>query len=277
MTKKVIIMASLAAMTLTFANAQTVMGVGPNPGWYHIPSEFTADGHSKIATLYNETVSIYNHNLQVEHSFPLSQIRLHEVELSSIDHFTNGGDYGRVYLTQTLFNTDENYEYFVINGYENEMWRGGSILSENGTVIWSWTPSGNHWGAIYLVEWDEYYYIVTDEETSYNEETDESTYVTTWYSIDRQTQSISQVDVSLSISVHPTVADRSQTITVELGEGNNATEVQVVNAVGQVVKTIAVQPDQREVMFSASDLGSGVHIVGAHSHRQQGTCKIIIK
>ena len=77
--------------------------------------------------------------------------------------------------------------------------------------------------------------------------------------------------------VFPSVADRSQTITVELGEGNNATEVQVVNSVGQVMKTVAVQPGQREVKLRASDLNSGMHIVGTRSRVGQGACKIIVK
>ena len=109
------------------------------------------------------------------------------------------------------------------------------------------------------------------------ETNEEEEYTTILYRIDRQTQGVSRIDGALPFKVRPTVADRNQTFTVELGDGNNATEVQVVNALGQVVKTIPVQAGQREVTFRASDLKGGMHIVGTRSQKGQGACKIIVK
>ena len=51
------------------------------------------------------------------------------------------------------------------------------------------------------------------------------------YCIDR-TLGLTKVDVNLPFSVFPTLADRSQQIIVELGEGNNAKEITVVNSLG---------------------------------------------
>ena len=147
-------------------------------------------------------------------------------------------------------------------------------MSEDGSTIWSWQVAGENREALgmTLVKWDGAYFLVTSECTE-----DYHHYYFTWYRIDRPTQSITRVEGEMPMNVFPSVADRSQTITVELGENTSATEVQVVNALGQVVKTVAVQPGQREVQLRASDLGHGTHIVGARSHNAQGACKIIVK
>ena len=73
------------------------------------------------------------------------------------------------------------------------------------------------------------------------------------------------------------MADRSQQITVELGEGNNAKEITVVNSSGQVVKRVPMEEGQREITISARELGTGLNVVNTRTEQGSGSCKIIVR
>ena len=96
------------------------------------------------------------------------------------------------------------------------------------------------------------------------------------YRID-QTLGLTKVDVNLPFSVFPTLADRSQQIIVELGEGNNAKEITVVNSLGQVVKRVLIEDGQREVTIPAHELGDGLNVINTRTVQGNGSCKIIVQ
>lgn len=281
--KKQLLLAAIATILATTTMAQTEIGVGPKLSSF-IPAEFTTDNQSKLISIEelsddNEghvyVFKFYDYGFTMTHQLTILPRPYYYIRGFNIIDLDDRGREVGLTLTQTLFNNDENYEYVVVNRNYTGFVSEASIVSENGTTIWSWQPSGNNQGNIYFIKWNNLYYICTEEISYYDQETDIDTY--TWYRIDRQTQSISRVEGELPINVFPSVADRSQTITVELGEGNNATEVQVVNALGQVVKTVPIQAGQREVQLRANDLDGGMHIIGTRTHEGQGACKIIIK
>ena len=91
-----------------------------------------------------------------------------------------------------------------------------------------------------------------------------------------QTQGLTKLDAELPVSVFPTVANRGQQITVELGEGNNATEITVVNEMGQVVKRVPVN-GQSSVTIPTTGMGSGLNILNTNNAKGNSGCKIIIK
>lgn len=278
MKKKVFLMAALATMMATATNAQTLVGEGP--AVYNtlkiIPAEFTSDNQVKMTERNHDGngtlttgLTIYDNSITAVHQ--ISALNICEARYADLDNKTGSND---VFATQTLFNSDDNYEYFITLRDERYNNVGLKLMSEDGSELWSWQPVGNNTRYVYIkwiVKWGGQYFFVV-EEYDYDEY---SAYI--WYHIDRSTQSINRVEGNMPMNVFPTVADHSQTITVELGEGNNATEIQVVNSVGQLVKTIPVQPGQREVHLRANDLQSGLHIVGARSQDAKGACKIIVK
>ena len=79
------------------------------------------------------------------------------------------------------------------------------------------------------------------------------------------------------MTVHPTLANRGQQITVQLGEGSNAQQVSVINSNGQTIQQIPVEPGQHEVRINTSNLNTGMHFLNALGHDNQTTSKIIIK
>lgn len=170
-----------------------------------------------------------------------------------------------LWLTQTLFNSDEYYEYIEIN---TDIF---SIKSSNGNTIQTFYPdNGYHFydGNFNIYKLQNLYYIVITEEQQGFE------LKQIIYRID-EIQGITKLDIELPFSVFPTIANRGQQITVELGENTNATEINVVNEMGHVVKRIPVEKGQRTVTIPTNDLGNGLNIV--NTNRGNGGCKIIIK
>ncbi len=183
--------------------------------------------------------------------------------------YTTSGSYS----SQTLFNNDDSFEYVV--GHDRDEWGGGysyfTINSTNGNVL-ATIQAGNdyYWNGfmhIYIIENNSYLAITRYNHNGYS--------AGALYQIS-QTQGLIKLDAELPISVFPTVANRGQQITVELGENSNATEITVVNELGQVVKRVPVN-GQSSVVIPTTGLGSGLNILNTNNAKGNGGCKIIIK
>ena len=77
--------------------------------------------------------------------------------------------------------------------------------------------------------------------------------------------------------VSPTIAHRTEQITVTLDEKNDTHEIFVVNSAGQIVKRVPVAAGQKTVSFSAQSLSQGLNIVNTTDKPTANSCKIIIK
>lgn len=265
----------ISTMTIMVgANAQTMIGLGPDPYGYSIPAEFSANNQTNLAIVNeNGTMAIFNNNLTQIQSFSLPQIdgnsRLGWFIIDLDDPYDVQG---KVTITQTLFNNDNEYE-FLVRFFDEETYnaQGGAIVSQNGAVLWTWHASGDNIGEPNIVKWGGQYYIVAMEADQEHYEVNETQ--NTWYRIDRQTQSISRVD-NVPFNVFPTVTDRNSDITVQLEEGANAREIVVVDAMGREVKSVPVQPGQREVKVSTRGLSAGLGFV---TDRKNNAVKIIVR
>ena len=289
--KKTVLFMATAMILGMGVNAQTRVGVMPMV-WddlAYLPAELSMSGTPLILHLDDgDDYTVYNYytnTLSLAASFSSENFsHLMNVGYNDLDNPTESYEWGCLCpFSQTMFNNDADWEYLRWNGTADTIqdayyWdviyhiTSFDVVKQNGTVLFSIAADNNLTiDYVLALKWGgEYFLVVT--ETNEEEE-----YTTILYRIDRQTQGVSRIDGALPFKVRPTVADRNQTFTVELGDGNNATEVQVVNALGQVVKTIPVQAGQREVTFRASDLKGGMHIVGTRSQKGQGACKIIVK
>lgn len=266
------------------SNAQTQID---GPSWGErmlvVYPEFTSDNKALLAVPENGVLKFYDNTMTSVHQMVLPSWIWGVVEVISLDGvvgFNNEG--ASATITQTLFNNDNGYEFFVddaetvVDDYGNEYFvsHGMMVKKEDGSTIWSWHTSGDNHGSTMLIKWGGNYFILTSEW----HEDDEGNYAyqDTWYLIDSSTQNIKQVSAP-ALSVRPTVAEKGQVITVVLDNGNNATEIQVVNELGQTVKRVPVLDGQNEVKIRTDDLGTGMHIIGVQDRRNIGTCKIIVK
>ena len=102
---------------------------------------------------------------------------------------------------------------------------------------------------------------------------------TVFYAIDRNgTNKIKKVNAAPArMMVSPTIAHRTEQITVTLDEKNDTHEIFVVNSAGQIVKRVPVAAGQKTVSFPAQSLSQGLNIVNTTDKSTANSCKIIIK
>lgn len=287
-------MAALATMMAMTANAQT--RVGEMGEWGGIlPGELTSNGvtliqEGSLNDYYEfgntDSIKYYNSSITTVASFAIPE---NPCEMYFMDYDILVLEEARYLFSQTLFNNDADWEYLKWYGTADTIWYewGGyhidtrvnrlAVMKYNGEELFSIyaTEGWNLERYAIAIKWGGEYFLAVTE----YQDTDEDYYGwrRVFYRIDRSSQKITRVEGNLPISAFPSVADRSQTITVELGEGTNASEVQVINTLGQVVKTVPVQAGQRKVQLRASDLNSGMHILGTRTREGKGACKIIVK
>ena len=241
-----------------------------------IPSFFTTSGQPFYVLDGNATgnVSIYGSDF-ITHidDFNVGVNTVIALQCIYIDNYVISN---YMSYSQNVFNQDDNFEYIVVNNIIDYI----TIKSSNGDLITHIYPDNGYY-FFYP------YYVAVNLFSYYNLiKTPDAMYLTIYetnyadskfllYQIS-QTQGLTKLDAELPISVFPTVANRGQQITVELGEGNNATEITVVNELGQVVKRVPVN-GQSSITIPTTGLGSGLNILNTNTAKGNGGCKIIIK
>lgn len=191
---------------------------------------------------------------------------------------------GNIYLTQTLFNTDDSYEYIkptfeaVEETEESESKKivhtnfyltGFRIMSETGTSLasFSFETKGNTC-EFHLVELNEKKYLCANMD-GYNY----------YYKIDSQSSSIKQVGSPVKASVKPTIAGRNETITVELADDAPSVEsVTVTDSSGRIVYRTQIAAGQKRASIDASRLSNGLNVVSINEKNKKSTnCKVFVK
>lgn len=210
------------------------------------------------------------------------------------DYDNYGGNHTYIYLTQTLFNADDKYEYirrnyeefantygeidqdddgeidYKVISYGYQM-KSFSIVQEDGTVLQ--TIPGTSTPDLMQINGKRYLVVENEEENANGG----YVYTYTYYLIDSKSNQIKRMDVEMPMSVRPSVTDRNGQVTVELGEQSDAKEIWVVNGAGQTVKRIPVEKGQKQVVFSANGLNKGVNVVHASGRNAQASRKIVVK
>jgi hypothetical protein len=298
--KKILFVAFMAALLPAYV--QTKVGEIDNDLAFIIPSVFTLNGHAYIGTElqsphqsgedYDVTMRIYNNQFQIVDSLvhryndnvagkPYVSIFIEKCAFWNLNELTISPYI--IAFTQNLFNSDNMFEFFTENYryLDKRELISLSIKQTNGNILDSITP--DYYEGYYasdvapgFIMWNGIFYLTVEwhyETLSYP-----SSYLrrTDFYQINRTTQSIQRVS-ELPFNVFPSLVDRSQEITIELGEGNNATEISVIDANGRVLETIPVQAGQREIKVPASKMGHGLNLLNARDRQRQATKKIIVK
>lgn len=279
--------------------AQTYVGDIPEEIEGIIPGCFTSNGHPNVVYwMYdedeNQHFSVYKSDF-ITHLTDITVDDLYYADYIDLDTYSEGLE---LVFTQTLFNDDEFYEYidyetesvtycdtvyswydpdldttyYYVEEYTYSIRKAINVKSTNGTTIWSYNPGeGGTCRLECILKFDNNYYLLVQ---SYNENIgDEALHL---YLV-KQGQGITKVDTPLPMSVFPTILTREQKITVELGEGNNAREITVVNSLGQEVKRIPVEKGQRTITIPARDLSRGLNVLNTRTSKGQGSCKIIVR
>lgn len=251
---------------------------------FYTPGAFSISGSPLLMTSYwdgeQDYYSFYDKNFELVCSFPVEMgfngyyvEDFSRLRYTDLDNMVSGVD---ILFTQSLFNDDEYFEYMTYGEDEDYPYTSISIKSSNGSVIQTIRADEgfvlSDASECCMIRIDNKLYLLFNE---YQESVAASA-KTLVYQIN-QSEGLAKVDVELPISVFPSIANHNQQITVELGEGNNATEVTVINGLGQVVKRMPVQKGQRQVIIPAQDLNSGLNVVNTRTQQGHGSCKIIVR
>lgn len=298
--KKILFVAFMAALLPAYA--QTKVGEIDNELAFIIPSVFGLNGHAYIGTElqsphqsgedYDVTMRIYNNQFQIVDSL-VHRYNYNGVGKPYFSDFTKQCAFWNfnelttspyiIAFTQNLFNSDNMFEFFTENYryLDKKELISLSIKQTNGNILDSITP--DYYEGYYasyvspnFIMWNGIVYLTVEWHYKTLSSYSSSLIRTDFYQINRTTQSIQRVS-ELPFNVFPSLVDRSQEITIELGEGNNATEISVIDANGRVLETIPVQAGQREVKIPASKMGHGLNLLNANDRQRQATKKIIVK
>lgn len=187
----------------------------------------------------------------------------------------NSADY-TIYLTQTLFNDDEKFEYLIESGsgmYATEL----KVVSEDGTVLQTLKyPAGVE---VYRDEID-LFVVGSNKYLSIGWGYENGNEYMNLYKINKDASDPSKVSIAtapMRVSVSPRMASRNQDITV-VAEGNGVREVSVTNAAGQVVYSTKVADGETNVKISSRRLSSGLNVVSVKANDGKSeNCKVIVK
>lgn len=203
-------------------------------------------------------------------------------------------DYNNVELSQTLFNTDAQFEWVIPVysaydcSYENEYEKvegkklgvsGYKVVSENGSTIASFDlPAGysQRYEDLYLYEIGSKNYIIvccsTDPQDYSNEE-----YVV--YEIDAASSSVRQIAEPRKVRVSPTAPRRGTSVNVEFGTpAGDDCKVVVTSVNGRTVLSRNIAPGTTATAVDTDRFEAGMYIVTVTDGRSsREATKIIIR
>lgn len=246
-----------------------------------IPGLFTANGHpylvavagiGSLCVLDCELNMIAN----VDNEDRILEAYYMDADATSIavSDFHNTLDHGLL-LTQTLFNSDDYFEFIEMQGYESYHYHLLNIKSSNGTIIQSISADEGYFFSdsrcAFIVKIENYIYLVLRESKNNSGTTKHVFYLI------KKDHGLTEVDLELPISVFPTAPTRDQQITVELGENIDAIEITIINSLGQVIRRMPLENGQREITISASELAPGLNLLNTRTQQGQSSCKVIVR
>lgn len=207
------------------------------------------------------------------------------------------------YLSQTLFNEDNSYEYvlpiYTAFDFEEEStgWddakqqevvaikrsgkviriTGFRIVNESGATVNTISFDNNFesYGDFNIMDLDGNIFLAVDGYIV--KSATEFVNAVIVYSIDSQTSSVRQISMEEGMHISPTMPRRSEMITITLeGNSKQPRQVNIVNATGKTVKRIVVPAGQRRIQVNAGELSTGLNIVNVSGQKTQA-CKIIVR
>jgi len=199
----------------------------------------------------------------------LSNIEAESVELYDFDTFADEYDF---YLSQTLFNNDEKFEYITLIKNESDECSGLQIKSETGDVLSTVTfnkASFYCYLGLFKMKSKVYLFVVAED--------DDLTYI---YRIDKETSTVQKVKSIEGMNIMPRMPKRHEVVTVELDDvSDEARELQVVNGAGQMVDRIIVPAGQKQVQLNSAHMSPGINIINVKGsdNKAASSQKIFVK
>ena len=212
---------------------------------------------------------IFDENFEV-----IKRISNIQAEGIDFDDFDTFADDIQFYLSQTLFNNDEKFEYITLIINESGNCSGLQIRSETGDVLSTVTfnKASSYWNlnlGVFKMKSKVYLFVVAKG--------DDLTYI---YRIDKETSTVQKVKTVEGINIMPRMPKRHEVVTVELDDvSDEAREIQVVNGAGQMVDRIIVPAGQKQVQLNSAHMSPGINIINVKGsdNKAASAQKIFVK
>lgn len=244
--------------------------------WGILPARFSADNKSKILSSdISEDgefvkINVYNDSFNIEHSIEIKGRRKNEnadgwyntyyleAIWDVVDIDANGltTDDAPMYVTQTLFNNDDKYEYarpkYDTSG---EKIIGMEVVSEDGNIIANFDGLVD----VELLIWNGKYYLIG--EYGWDENTKTGRYA--FYEINPNVNGITRVSSEAFMHILPAMPRKNTSVTVEFGEESvkDGGQLMIVDMSGRTVYRNAVAPGETSVRVPLRRIASGVYNV----------------
>lgn len=265
-----------------FAQIDDEPRIAPSGTLYSIPADFTKSGKAQIIVVQRYRDNDYNSydDFYVYDEGINLLATIHPSDACKFHYIHHGTrHYDRLYLTQTLFNDDDKYEYVRCIPHTGSDKNGIQIVSEDGTILQTLLLPENSsfdpdWDGIELVSFDKdnnYFAIYLSKESN-------AEYY--FYKINKNPSDPSAVSVAttpIKLNVSPRLASRGEPIEVESQSGSMR-QVVVTDAAGKVVYDARPAEGQRTVRIDSHRLGHGLNVVNVkHADGSGESCKILVK
>ena len=225
-----------------------------------------------------------------------SDSKIEYVDYTNADSESPTNDFS-TFLTQTLFNDDDKYEFFAIKSkvekgetHESDYDNDGTIdyketsystqtteieiVSEDGSVLSSIPTRGDYFNeldlAIYTFNGENYLALFYYGEEDYIQ----------LYRIDKGSSSLQEIAMPAGMKMFPTLARPSDEITIEFepSTDNAVRTLSVSDASGRTVEQCTVAPDASRITVSARRFHAGTYIFTlTENGKQVDNGKIIVK
>lgn len=188
-------------------------------------------------------------------------------------------DYSEMYVTQTLFNNDEKWEFF--RGKRDKDWNISEldIVSEDGTIIASFPYIGHDGEAeLKIGLWGENTYLIINNSTKAPGE--DRIWYSDIYLIDREANSVKKIASTPAMRAIPALAERNSTVNVTLDAETvkNGGELIITDSNGRTVGRSYVEAGQTSVPVTTDRMGSGVYNITLTEKGQKvENARIIVK
>ena len=274
---------------------------------YHLVySDQSVYAEDEVTFEYGEWVEIGTEKYEYAQDYRIGFLDYDSQSTGYSDEYGDG-----LCLSQTLFNTDDKYEYlsfphelseeYEYDGgpiappydhyesctytepktfYQYSLYKSFNIMSEDGAILQTITfPNGfemKEWVDATIIQISDERYILCQGEMN-----DNATLLI--YKINRSSvgASIEQVCAPIKVGAFPSIANRNQMITIQLSgdnAGNSRTNLQVVDMQGKVMNQQTIPAGQTSTTIPAHRLSNGMNLIKiTQGSKTIGTEKVIVK
>ena len=190
-------------------------------------------------------------------------------ELFYYDYSLNSREYVHFLpVSQTLFNSDNKYEYVRIV-YNSDIGYCSEIVNEDNEVLGSITLASEYVDGIGIAKINEKHYFIVSYSTV-------NGYIEDWYAFTPGFETdLKKVQAPAGLSVMPSSAKRHQSITIETDDESKNREVNIVDASGKSVWKQIIPAGQKSIRVNAAKLSKGLNVVNVDGEKEKSV-KVIV-